>query len=97
MLFRRTTTIALLLVAVAVTAGSAFAQGAEAEINGTITDTSGAAIPGAQVTLTNADTGVTRSIITQADGQYRFAPVPPVLTASASKPRIFRPRVSRAW
>jgi len=47
---------------------SAFAQ--EATIVGTITDPSGAAVPNATVTITNADTGVQRTIATSSDGQY---------------------------
>ena len=56
--------------------GIAFAQGDEAVIIGTVTDTSGAVIPSAQATLTNVETGVTRVVTTQ-DGQYIFSPVPP--------------------
>ncbi|HTA43223.1 MAG TPA: carboxypeptidase-like regulatory domain-containing protein [Bryobacteraceae bacterium] len=44
---------------------------------GTITDPSGAAIPDVAVTLTNADTGQTRTSTTGANGAYRFALIPP--------------------
>src|SRR5438477_4361376 len=37
---------------------------------GTVRDQSGAVIPGAQVTLMNVDTGIGRSAITSADGDY---------------------------
>src|SRR5438270_12504768 len=56
---------------------SALAQTGDAEIAGLIKDPSASAVPGASVILTNQDTGVTRSIITDADGRYRFYPVPP--------------------
>jgi len=56
---------------------SVFGQSNEAEIFGSVTDSSGAAIPKAQVTLTNVDTGVTHTTTVQADGQYRFSPVAP--------------------
>ena len=46
----------------------AFAQ--EATIVGTITDPSGAAVPNASVTLTNAETGASRTLNTSSDGQY---------------------------
>jgi hypothetical protein len=49
-------------------AATAFAQ--DATIVGTITDPSGAVIPGAAVTITNTDTGVARNIKTEANGQY---------------------------
>jgi hypothetical protein len=52
-------------------------QTGEAEIAGAITDPSGAAVPNAQVTLTNVDTGVSRSLTAESNGDYRFAPVPP--------------------
>jgi Carboxypeptidase regulatory-like domain/TonB dependent receptor len=39
-------------------------------IAGTVTDTSGAAVPGASVVVTNVDTGVSRSITTGSDGSY---------------------------
>src|SRR5438876_5102650 len=56
---------------------AAVAQTGDAEINGLIKDPSGSAVPGASVSLTNQDTGVARSISTDADGRYRFYPVPP--------------------
>ncbi len=39
-------------------------------INGTVTDSSGAAVPNATVVVLNSDTGVTRSITTNGDGSY---------------------------
>ncbi len=53
------------------------AQTGEAEIDGTISDPTGAAIPKAEVTLTNVETGVARTLTAEANGGYRFAPVPP--------------------
>lgn len=47
-----------------------FAQGAGATILGTVTDTTGAAIPSAAIQVKNVGTGQTRS--TQSDGQGRF-------------------------
>ena len=46
-------------------------------LSGTITDPSGAAIPGVSVTLTSNDTAQTRSATTGADGQYKFTLLPP--------------------
>lgn len=46
-------------------------------INGTVRDASGGAIPGAQVTLVNADTAVTVTRETNASGIYVFATVVP--------------------
>ena len=56
---------------------SAFGQGATGAINGTVTDTSGAVIPGAKVTLQNTATGAERVAITNATGIYVFVEVIP--------------------
>lgn len=44
-------------------------------ITGTLTDTSGAVVSGAKVTLTNEGTGTSLSTTTGADGVYEFSPV----------------------
>jgi hypothetical protein len=45
-------------------------------VEGTIADTSGAVVPGATVTLTNEETGVTQSQPTTDAGYYRFSALP---------------------
>jgi len=47
-----------------------------ASITGTVTDPTGAAIPGAQVTLTSVDHGINRSATTNSTGDYLFAALP---------------------
>jgi Carboxypeptidase regulatory-like domain len=47
------------------------------EIKGTITDASGAVVPGATVTVTNTDTGFSRTAITDERGEYRILLLPP--------------------
>ncbi|MGH9741367.1 MAG: carboxypeptidase-like regulatory domain-containing protein, partial [Candidatus Acidiferrum sp.] len=47
---------------------STFAQ--QAAIVGTVTDPSGASVPNVNVTITNTDTGLSRTIPTNNDGQY---------------------------
>src|ERR1700687_693103 len=44
-------------------------------ILGTVSDTSGASVHGATVTLTNEGTGASLSTTTGADGSYKFSPV----------------------
>src|ERR1700720_4811601 len=44
---------------------------------GIVSDPSGAAIPGATVTLSNEASGVSRSVTTNGDGEYQFAAVLP--------------------
>ena len=53
------------------------AQVTSATIVGTVTDPSGAAVPGAQVTARNIDTGLARTVTAGDDGTYRleFLPV----------------------
>src|SRR5262245_29853097 len=49
-----------------------FAQFETAELLGTVRDPSGAAIPGATVTLISSDTGVSSTMMTDAVGNYDF-------------------------
>jgi hypothetical protein len=51
------------------------AQVDQGSISGTITDGSGAIIPGATVTVTDVNTGLTLSRQTNGSGQYTFAPI----------------------
>src|SRR5215470_14715426 len=68
--------LSLWLCSLLVAANCAFAQvTASSSIQGTVTDKSGAAIVGAEVTVTNAETGVSRSMKSGSDGGYRFDPL----------------------
>jgi hypothetical protein len=53
----------------------AFGQVDEGSITGTVQDTTGAVVPGAQVTLLNTDQGITLQTKTNGDGGYTFSPV----------------------
>ena len=53
----------------------AFAQVDAGAISGTVRDTSGAAVPGAKVTLTSSDTGQTITTVSGSAGEYTFTPV----------------------
>ncbi len=46
-------------------------------LQGTVTDQSGALIPGAQVTVRNEETGVSQSVTTDSSGHYAFFGIPP--------------------
>ncbi len=46
------------------------------QINGTVRDASGLAVPGAEVRATQTDTGQTRTVISSADGVYVLANLP---------------------
>ena len=52
------------------------ASGINGEINGTVTDATGAAIAGATVQVTNPDTGFKQSAKTVDSGLYRFTVLP---------------------
>src|SRR5262245_25056802 len=61
-----------------VLASSAFAQqAATATIEGIVTDQNNSAVPGVKVTVKNLDIGLTREIITDDNGIYRIAALPP--------------------
>ena len=57
--------------------GVAWSQTVQGVITGTVTDPSGAVVPNATVTITNAGTNISQSTTTGADGSYRFPLVPP--------------------
>jgi hypothetical protein len=59
-----------------VTAGLA-QEGINATLNGTVSDSSGALIPGVEVTARNTGTGVTSTTITNESGTYRFPSLQP--------------------
>src|SRR5439155_12526220 len=46
------------------------------QLSGTVTDDSGAAIPGVEVSVTQTDTGFTRSVITDERGEYSLPSLP---------------------
>jgi hypothetical protein len=67
-----------LLVAIAVISSAPVrAQESRAHIQGLVTDTSGATLQGADVTLANIQTGVNRKVQTNENGLYRFEQVDP--------------------
>jgi hypothetical protein len=57
-------------------AGKLNAQTFRGTILGTVTDSSGGAIPGAMVTIKNVDTGLTRAVTTSDDGSYAAPELP---------------------
>src|SRR3954468_3735162 len=65
--------IALLMIVgmllLAATSGNAWAQ-ATAQISGTVKDQTGAVLPGVEVTATQTDTGISRTVVTNETGSY---------------------------
>src|SRR5688572_521642 len=66
-----------ILLGSTITAPSAFAQLSTAQLDGRVTDTSDAVLPGATVTVTQTETGTTRSVVTDGDGSYLLSNLPP--------------------
>lgn len=67
-------TVLMLSLGLAVPAGAQTTAGA---IVGVVSDTQGGVLPGVTLTARNADTGMTRTAVTDADGKYRLAGLPP--------------------
>jgi hypothetical protein len=55
---------------------AAWAQTQLATVSGTITDPSGAVVPGVSITIVSQGTGLKRSAVTDTAGEYRFAGLP---------------------
>ncbi len=68
--------IALLCGAALLLTGGLFAQDL-ATVTGSITDPSGAVVPGANVSIIKTDSGLKRSTVTNADGLYVLPSIPP--------------------
>ncbi len=80
LVFRRFSLLACLIFTVfALCPGLAFGQATiqAGSISGTITDQSGAVVPSATVTITNADTGQKKSLTTTSSGSYNSGPLAP--------------------
>jgi hypothetical protein len=68
-----TVVLSVLLLA----ASAAFAQSSStADLEGTITDSADAVVPGAQLTVTNIETGVKRTGVSNDIGRYRISALP---------------------
>ncbi len=72
---RRLSSFPLLLCLAVFSCGIGFAQ-ETATINGTVTDQSGAVVPSAKVTVTNAGTGSSRTLTTNQSGYYSSPDLP---------------------
>src|SRR2546425_8921742 len=74
---RRPVVLFCLVVLLAATRNPSFGQARDtASLFGTITDAQGAVVPGAQVTVTNTATGLSRNSKTDGSGGYVFPLLP---------------------
>ncbi len=67
---------ALVLVAASPAMNPLFAQTNSGTVQGTVTDTTGAVIPGAKVTIQNPVSGLSRTTVTDGGGHYQFTNLP---------------------
>src|SRR6478672_10525224 len=67
--------VSLLLVAMSPIA--LFAQSSNGSISGTVTDQSGAALPGVTVSAVNIATGAERNTVSNSTGHYELGLLPP--------------------
>lgn len=88
-LFRSVAALAILGLA-----AGALAQTFQGSIRGLITDTDGGVLPGVSVTLENEGTGVTRTAVSNAVGEYVFANVQPAAYTLSAELSGFAPFVS---
>lgn len=80
-MYRRFTSFSILLLALGVLVGllwttPAHADNLYASIHGTVTDPSGAVLPGVKLTATNVATGVSATTTSNKDGAYTFLQLP---------------------
>ena len=68
---------------------AAFAQ-SSTSLNGTITDPTGAVIPGAKIALESPSTGLKREVVTDGAGRYLFAQLAPGKFKLSAKAKGFR-------
>jgi Carboxypeptidase regulatory-like domain len=69
--------LALIVLAVSLFCSPLFSQTATTSLRGVVSDPQGAVLPGATVTITNPETGFTRSVETDKTGGYQFQQIPP--------------------
>src|SRR5689334_6640533 len=74
---RGTCIVAALLVSLLLSSAGLAQEGINATLSGTVSDPTGALIPGAEVTAKNTATGVTSTTITNESGTYRFPSLQP--------------------
>jgi hypothetical protein len=74
---KRACTVLVLLLCVAGIAIPVFGQAVNGSLVGTVTDSSGAAIPNAKVTIVETATAISRSSVTNESGNYSFPDLTP--------------------
>ena len=73
----RPVSLGALVLALFSLAAAAAAQTTNGVISGIVSDAQGGVLPGVTVTGRNIETGITRTVVTESDGRYRLAALPP--------------------
>jgi len=87
--------ICILMLLACLSASLVFSQAVNGSLLGTVTDSSGGSIPNAKVSITETNTGVSRSVTTNESGNYSFSEVPPGTYTVVAEQAGFK-RASRA-
>src|SRR5438093_13648245 len=85
----------LLYVALLLHAVDAFAQAGNGQVTGVVQDSTKALVPGVTVTLTNTNTGITNTQITDENGVYTFQSAPPGIYSVSAALTGFKTAVTR--
>ncbi len=56
--------------------GIAYGQGSTAQISGTVVDSTGAVLPGVEITATQTETGISRTAVSNETGAYVLTTFP---------------------
>lgn len=83
--------LALFFSLLTMLAGPALAQVAGANLDGLITDDTGAALPGVTVTIRNAASGATQVVASSVEGVYRVVALPPATYEITAELQGFAP------
>lgn len=74
--------MALVLVFLLALSSLVWAQSSTTSLRGTVSDAKGAVLPGAEVTISDPQTGFSRGTKTDGQGGYQFLQLPPPATCS---------------
>src|SRR5438105_14821486 len=74
-----------------------FAQTSNATVGGTVSDSTGALIPGVTITATNTATGIVTTVISNEAGAYQFASLQPGTYDLKADLAGFQPEVAKGF
>ena len=89
--------LAVLLLGLAFGVQLALSQVTNGTISGTVSDSTGAVLPGAEVVIVNEDTGISRTVLTDSAGRYSAPALS--LAGTGQRPAFpaFRPKSVAAF